>query len=236
MKKWIVCFVLLAVVSAGTRAFAYYEGYISWDQNLVASDDWADSTCTLRWLVTFDVSTNYWTYAYSFTTSGSPGISHVITEVSETFGTDNVQDGTTPTYELGTYLPTNPSNPGIPGSLYGLKFEAPEVSDGTLYTSTIVTDRAPIWGDFYAKGGSANSNKTENLGYAYNTEFGKPNETPVTDNPNLIGWAVVPDTVTTKVPEPSTLILLGIGILFVAFLLRRNMTSMRIILSRPSRK
>lgn len=232
MKKLIVCLVVLAVFSVGSRAFAYYEGYISWDRNLVASDDWADSTCTLRWIVSFDASTNYWTYEYSFTTSGSPGISHVITEVSETFGTDNVEDGTTPTYELGTYLPTDPSNPFIPGSLYGLKFNVPEDYDGTVYTWTIVTDRAPVWGDFYAKGGSANGNF---LGYAYNTEFGNPNDTPVTNNMNEIGWVVVPDTVTT-VPEPSTLIFLGLGILFVALLLRRNMGSMRIILSRGRKK
>jgi hypothetical protein len=227
MKKWIVCLALVAVMSFGSRAYAYYEGYIAWDENLVASTNWANTSCVLSWIVSFDSATNYWTYQYTFTTDGKPGISHVITEVSETFDEENVEDGTTASYELGTYLPTNPSNPGIPGSLYGMKFNVPAESDGTLYVWTIVTDRAPIWGDFYAKGGSDT--------YAYNTQFGVANDSPVEDNPNLIGWAVVPDTVTT-IPEPSTLIFLGLGILFIALMLKRNMKSMKIIISKAHKE
>jgi hypothetical protein len=211
MKKILVCLVLFVAVSFGSTAFAYYEGYISWNKNLVASYNWANSYTALSWIVSFDSSSNYWTYRYTFTTDGKPGISHVITEVSATFDKDNIEEGTTERYELGTYTPYNPSNPGIPGYLYGLKFEVPAGNSGRNFSWTIVTDRAPMWGDFYAKGGSN--------GYVYNTEFGNTNDAPIGNNKNLFGWVLVPDTVST-VPEPETLILIGIGILFIVLTLR----------------
>jgi len=216
MKRIFVCLALLAVVFFGSRAFAYYEGYISWDKNLVASYGWANSKSVLNWIVSFDSSTDYWTYRYTFTTDGNPGISHVITEVSGTFDSDNIEAGTTKGYELEDYSSGERSNPGLIGDLYGLKFETKKRSEGKTYTWTIVTDRAPMWGDFYAKGGKND--------YVYNTGFGTTYDAPIGNNENLFGWALVPDTVTritTSVPEPETLILLGIGILFVIIALRK---------------
>ena len=217
MKKIFACLTLLIAIFFGSKAFAYYEGYISWNKDLVASYAWANSKSVLSWLVSFDSSTNYWTYRYTFTTDGKPGISHVITEVSGTFDSDNIQGGTTKGYELDAYSSGDRSNPGLIGDLYGLKFETTSKSEGKSYTWTIVTDRAPMWGDFYAKGGKND--------YVYNTGFGTTYDAPIGNNENLFGWVLVPDTVTMKttttVPEPETLILLGIGILFLIIALKK---------------
>jgi hypothetical protein len=117
MKKVVVCLALIATISFGSKALAYYEGYISWDRNLVASNVWANSSSVLSWIVSFDSATNYWTYRYTFTADGKPGISHVITEVSGTFDSDNIQEGTTKGYELDAYSSGDRGNPGLIGDL-----------------------------------------------------------------------------------------------------------------------
>lgn len=228
MKKVLVCLVLLAAVSFGTRSYAYYEykGYISGDANLLTSNDWSSYGAMLSWIVSFDDSTRFWTYYYTFTIDeeGKPGISHVITEVSGTFDENNIKKGTSEYDELDTFSSSNPSNSGLIGDLYGLKFEG---NGGTSYSWTIISDRRPMWGDFYAKGGSDNGNNDKNgksspFGYAYNSGIGNTTDKLISEsNDNSFGWVLVPDTVTMTVPEPETLVLLGLGILFIVFVLKK---------------
>jgi hypothetical protein len=170
--------------------------------DLVASSPWLDADTRLEWTVSLDNNTWLWTYAYKFYVSGAPGISHVITEVSDL----NIYIGPASTSgELKIYDGNiGKSNPGWPSgvSFPGIKFEDIPGSED-YWTWTIITDRNPMWGDFYAKGGKT--------GWAYNDNFGL-NTTVDVGNGNNDGWALVPDTETIANPEPASLLLLGTGL------------------------
>ena len=170
--------------------------------NGVASD------VSLSWIVSYVDQEQLWEYAYTFVGS-KPDISHGIIEVSDTFSGKPISEGgniapRTSTFESGDptiYNGINQgnSNPSIPGDIFGIKFE-----DQTSWT--ILTDRTPMWGDFYANGGST--------GYAYNSGFGV-DTTAAIGNGNAYtngkAWALVPDT--NAVPLPGAIWLLGIGML-----------------------
>lgn len=69
--------------------------------------------------------------------------------------------------------------------------------------------RAPVWGDFYAKDGTAGG-LGENT--AYNAGFGNPDPLDGPTNGSIGNKILRPDTSTTVVPEPGTMLLMGIGL------------------------
>ena len=184
---------------------------------------WDSADTKIEWKVTGD-GVGPWTYWYRFTApDGSRALSHLIIQVSDGSEGDlgkfllsepkdfiNTQgydiDGTEPDdVYLDTYSSANPSNPGMPGSVYGLKFDSsvlPEKDEygKEIYSWEVEFDsyRNPMWGDFYAKDGTLNNEQV----YAYNTSFGIDGDYKI----------AVPDTSYVPVPGAVLLGMLGLSV------------------------
>ena len=171
------------------------------DGGLVGTEPWNAASTVLSWGITYEQQAdNKWIYTYKYTFSvPEKDISHVIIQVSDSFTKENVLEGTTEYWALGTYSSTDGnSNPGMLGSYLGLKWNTEEVlgkdAKATNFTWIIVTNRAPMLGSFYAKDGQAGG-QSGGWVYAFAT-----------------GNVPVPDTATTA-PLPPSALLLGSGII-----------------------
>ncbi len=210
---------------------------------LDGKDGWGDNfgttafaDITLTWIVDDTTNPGFWTYAYTFTVDQKSPSHHLI-EVSLDFTESNIEgtDGDAPFQEGPKWF--HPSGgtgaqPNMPGDLFGLKFDSSQ--DGLTDTWIIVSDKAPMWGDFYSKNGKSDGIFAE----AWNTGFGidvidSPTDgnnptfiTPVESDSFWAAWALVPDTDNGgngHVPEPGTLVLLGSGLIGLAIYSRRRL-------------
>ena len=202
---------LLCFVPASNSGAALYTGSITGGDGLTGTDGWSDAV--LEWTVDDTTNPGYWTYSYLFNVE-MKDISHFILEVSETFTRENLisqsggytMDPSAPTWYDGQ----GNSNPGIPQALFGIKWED---VDALSFSKTIVSDRGPMWGDFYAKDGT-------DLGewvYAYNAGFGQdPGDKSLDSDPE--GWILVPNTAGSggEIPIPGGIWLLGSGLIGLA--------------------
>ena len=177
------------------------------DGSVSGGGNWATGV-SLGWSVA-DVGDNY-LYSYTFQApSQESGLSHFILETSTNFDSNNIW-GNSNGYELDTFSDTPPSNsnPGMPGALYGLKFGGFGSTEGSIgeWNFDFTSDRAPMEGDFYAKGGDDS--------FAYNSGFGDRTGAKI----------LVPDTVAQRISitEPGTLLLLGCGLMSIAVWRRRR--------------
>lgn len=160
------------------------------------------TTFQVEWEIT--PITGGYQYEYTFSGYGGPAIpaiSHFILDLTDdcvTPGdpacvTNAVYAGGT-TLEFGEFGP-GPSNPGFPvgASIVGVKFD--ETDGDAPFTVTFESNRAPVWGDFYVKGG--------NDSFAYNTGLTDHASEDIND------FIARPNGV---VPEPGTLAMLGLGL------------------------
>lgn len=196
--------------------------------NLMGSLGYNDMS--VSWNVTTTTTPGLLQYTYTFSGYTAPAISHLILGLTD--GTapgttrctlsngclTNLQyaTGTTSAFFAASATPTladfGPAagNPGFPAaaSFYGAKFEPLPDVNGTLRIR-FLSNRLPVWGDVYAKGGSTQ--------YAYNAGLANRASTDVGDfvaRPDGVPQAVV--------PEPATYAMLGVGLLGIVGLRRRR--------------
>ena len=147
-------------------------------------------------------SLGLWHYEYTLTVPRG-GISHMIVEVSD--------DDPGPAFTLGNlFSPTadpqgwtdaghasiqlftpGGSNPGMPGDLYGLKFDGDDGFDETTVTVSFDSNRGPVWGDFYAKDGMAGAVKFNAI---WNEGFLVADPIDPAGNGSILHHLLVPDS------------------------------------------
>ncbi len=207
---WVSSGLILFLLSLPSSVQAdYYTGSLSYGNGLEAVGSWANPLTSISWIVTNEdpgpAGDFVWKYVYTLTVP-KKDISHFIIEASngeDPFTVENIIGLTgAKSYEVGLYA-NDASNPSMPGDLYGLKID--DLST-TNITVTVFSDRAPVWGDMYAKGG-----KEKGVWMVlYNTGFSEVDPVDPPAGGSISGHLLRPDTV-DSIPEPSVLLLLAAG-------------------------
>jgi hypothetical protein len=207
-----LCLALCAALAPLTPVVAQdASGMLSTPGGVTAGGNYAPPPGGHGYKITWDVTENddgTWHYNYMMTREDGdcliPEISHIIIQLSENIAEGdifNVGGDIDPnSVTFGTFG-EHPSNPGFPEdeSIFGVKFDLL----GDLKFVFFDSNRAPMWGDFYSKGGSES--------FAYNNDLGVLVANPtdylnpaVDDSGALLDKILVPDT---RIPEPATLTL-----------------------------
>ncbi len=206
---------MVGILAAAAVAAPTYTGSLSWSGGGITGtpgSPWLAEGTALSWEVTAN-SNGTFTYWYKLTVAATPGISHLTIEVSPSFTASNVLDilqGSLAQQQPEVANPSSNSNPGMPSAMNALKFEN---TSALTWTVEFVSDRTPVWGDFYAKGGAVQSG----LGAIWNAGYGNPDVDP-TDPPasgSVDFHLLVPDT-TVIIPVPGALGLAVLGFGLVA--------------------
>lgn len=229
---------LLGLVLSGAMAAngwaLTYTGNISYADGTAqispaAPSPWDDAV--LSWEVT--AGTGSWTYKYTWSDPGSlqKNVSHFSIEVSSNFTAADLLS-----WEFSSQggaikaLEGPKTHDELAGGIYGYKWETEELDGLGIYafTLTLVSTRAPMWGDFYLKDGKFKDKTTgvEGMVWFSNLEFGSDTMAAVA-NGNADGWVLVPNSKGgtgggDPIPEPGTMLLLGTGLLGIARLGRRT--------------
>jgi len=174
-----------------------------------ATQQWDNSGFTIGWNIEQDLTTLLWTYTYTVTCD-TKEISHLILEVTDDGEDFNIYGGTSTPYEGPDTWDVGPSNPLMPNPIYGVKFDF----GGDEVTYSLVTDRAPVYGVFYAKNGKDKGDDvlawSNALNYGdYKTNEGDLTITDFIARPNGYNGYIDPQAI----PEPATMLLLGSGVI-----------------------
>ncbi len=191
----IVLFLAVSMASGATIVYGK-SATMSGSTQLAGFGDW-EGNASMSWNIMEEAGV--YTYTYTFTHEGSD-LSHILLEFTNGCGDDplcitNESTGTADgprTYEAFT-----PPNFEQPVDIYGVKFN---FSGGSPYTFSFTSNRAPVWGNMYARDGQN--------AYAYNAglvDLLSANTTDFIARPNGYG---PPE----PIPEPMTSLLLGAGL------------------------
>jgi hypothetical protein len=183
---------------------------------IVAADGWTDANggFKISWTIVDpqDSLSGYWEYSYTISeangnTPTNPGLSHWNLEVSPVITSDNVDSYIFHTNQAFEGPKTWSGGVGNtvdqPGPIYGIKVP-PGGTTLTNYTFSFWSTQNPVWGDFFA----ADGKHSGIWATAWNSSFGSD---PIGSTTDFTPWIPVPDTESTRIPEPSSLLLLVLG-------------------------
>ncbi len=210
---------LLALTA--TQSQADLSGSLSTsDGGLVGS--WGTGESTLSWNVQ-QLDDGWFRYTYTLTVPGSPGISHVMLEVSDSFSSENLRN-LTDNLTVAYGIPNNNSgNPGMPANADWNMLIKFEETSGTSQTIAFESDRVPVWGDFYAKGGNDSYLYNSGLGYADPLDAAADGvHWTQLDTGASVAHLLVPDTYTHHMPLPGAMLLGSLGLAVASHRLRRR--------------
>jgi hypothetical protein len=206
---------VLAMAVMPVWALSLYQDTLTWSSGgITATPTWNDDDTSLSWDIV-NLGNGYWDYTYTWNTQYKD-LSHILIELSEgaTLSSEEFWDWSGNINWAGSGVDDwteQQGNPGIPGSLFGLKVDP--TPDTTSFTFSFTTWHSPVWGDFYAKDGKVAGSDT----LAYNSGFllADANDGLHIARPNG-------RTPNTSIPDGGlTAVLLGISLLGVEALRRR---------------
>lgn len=220
----------ILALAGSARAGPVYTGWLSSnagsgaDGTITTGGKW--SGVTLSWEISQNADAT-WHYSYTLAVAKAPDISHFIIQASNTpghlFTADNVLGDAASVVDRFTFTVDGvlsgrqsveiqqhhpgPGNPSMPEALYGIKIQ--DLGDFREIGLAFDSDRMPVWGDFYMKGG--------NNSYAYNAGFLAEDPLDAAANGSVNSHLLVPDSVSSPpIPEPATVALLAVGLLGLA--------------------
>ena len=216
--KRILTLVVAALVLATTAAFAApvygtpadLSGSRSEGNGVTTIGDYASDGLmqSISWDIT-DNGDGTWTYSYTLTNFASPDISHFILDLTDdcvsgnSFADPGCVVTTAEPLAPGTYDGSLPSNPGMPAPITGVKF------DFGSNTYEFTSNRNPVWGDFYTKGGVDSAAWNDGL------------ENHASED--VMDFIARPDGPPDQViPEPATFLMIGGGLLVVGLIRLRK--------------
>lgn len=170
--------------------------------------DWAAGGFSIAWEIT-ELAPSTWRYEYTVdVTQGEDkvkDVSHFILELTSDLTAQDIFDGTSAPLEGPQMYGQSSGNPLMPNSFYGVKFDF----GGSQVSYTIETNRAPVYGNMYAKDGKTKGNDVVAWNDALAFADYETNEILTIED-----FIVRPDGdgLTTAVPVPGAVWLLGAGL------------------------
>jgi hypothetical protein len=222
MKKVLLLTAVLLLTLTVTVGFAQttYTGTLGTGTGAVSSQmsyggsTWEGSSYpTLSWTVTGSGSAWNYTYTLNDNYSDCPTLPYMLLETSTTFTSSDISNMLGGTDSVGTY--TSGTYTGLPRSLYGLLL-TPTNTGTNDFTVEFNSDRAPVWGDFYAMGSQTPNDYAWNSGFLSNdpdpAQTGPANGAlDITSGSYQGYYLLIPDTTGSSgsAPEPGSL---GLGL------------------------
>lgn len=199
----------------------------------VTGFNWLSTETSLSWKVDNITTPGMWHYEYTLRVPDKGGLAAdiqcIIIEASNgssgpAFTIANLHSLTSSpehwvqSIDVGLHNPAD--NPNLPRNLYGIRLATVDI-DPKVLTISFDTDRAPVWGDFYARSYVVDGDFCALYNYGlFKTPESDPLDPP--SNGSILSHVLVPDSVVmVQIPAPAAMLLSVVGLPLAGWL-RRN--------------